>query len=89
MAVTEYDFLGAQLTQPGGRFVTLDGRKLIVTRELRSSARTLAFVYPLNDGPIPTRRVRSSNRPPTPCPARRSCSGTRSRPCRTTRPSCL
>lgn len=53
MSVAEYEFFGAQLNQAGGRPTTLNGRKFIVNRDLRSSARTLSFVYPLDDAPIP------------------------------------
>jgi hypothetical protein len=52
MEVTAYDFFNVQLAQPNGRPVTLNGRKFILNRELRSLGRTFSFVYPLDETPI-------------------------------------
>jgi hypothetical protein len=53
MSVAEYEFFGAQVMPPDGQPVTLNGRKFLVNRDLRSSGRMLSFVYPVDDAPIP------------------------------------
>jgi hypothetical protein len=71
MDVTAYDFFSVQLTQPNGRPVTLNGRKFILNRELKSLGRTLSLVYPLDETPIA--RVEGQELDPTahalPCEA--------------------
>jgi hypothetical protein len=52
MDVTEYDFFHAQLRQPNGQLVDLNGRKFIVNRELGAGGRMLSFVYPLTEAPL-------------------------------------
>jgi hypothetical protein len=52
MDVTEYDFFHAQLRQPNGQLVDLNGRKFIVNRELGSGGRVLSFVYALTETPL-------------------------------------
>jgi hypothetical protein len=52
MDVTEYDFFHAQLKQPNGQLVDLNGRKFIVNREFGAGGRMLSFVYTLPETPI-------------------------------------
>ncbi len=53
MGVAGYEFFDARLNQPDGRSAALNGRKFLVNRDLRSSGRTLSFVYPMDDAAIP------------------------------------
>jgi hypothetical protein len=50
MDVTEYDFFHAQLRQPNGQLVDLNGRKFIVNRELGAGGRMLYFCVSLDRG---------------------------------------
>jgi hypothetical protein len=71
MDVTEYDFFHAQLKQPNGTPVELNGRKFIVNREFGAGGRMLSFIYTLPETPI--EQVRGEHLDPTahalPCEA--------------------